>query len=77
VIRDDWDIPRLMAWYEYCAEHPPVQAMVQAYLRIKPRRRVPEGSTDSNALVAELRKIASLGGGVAAVPHNVLRMRRG
>ena len=52
-MREEWDIPRLLAWYSYCERFPPVQAMVQAYLRIKPKRQqTPD--TDINTLMADL-----------------------
>lgn len=33
---EEWDLPRVAAWNAYCAESPPLRAMVQAYLGIKP-----------------------------------------
>lgn len=34
-MRNDWDLPRLNSWTDYLTLRPPVQAMVQAYLKIK------------------------------------------
>lgn len=36
-MRDDWDFPRVNAWVEFTADHPPLHAMVAAYLGIKPQ----------------------------------------
>jgi hypothetical protein len=43
-VRNDWDLPRLEAWSDYCADNPPLRAMVQAYLGIKgqPKAVAPE-----------------------------------
>jgi hypothetical protein len=35
-VRDDWDFPRVNAWVEFTADHPPLHAMVAAYLGYKP-----------------------------------------
>lgn len=38
-IREEWDLPLLKAWYEHCADHPPVHILVAAYMGIKPKGR--------------------------------------
>jgi hypothetical protein len=37
-VREDWDLPRVNAWFEFTADHPPLHAMVAAYLGIKPHQ---------------------------------------
>lgn len=59
-MREEWDIPRVIAWNKYLDDHPTVQAMVQAYLKIKPKVRHVQGQgTDSmaSALIADLMKL--------------------
>jgi hypothetical protein len=59
-IRAEWDLPRLMAWNKYTAEHPPLHLMVTAYLGVKPK---PDASRSAEQLVTELAQ-----GGIQAQP---------
>lgn len=59
-MRENWDIPRLLAWYEYLDRHPPIQAMVQGYLGVKPLKKSDAPSSDGEKLVAELVNLAAL-----------------
>lgn len=59
-IRNEWDIPRLMAWNRYAADHPPLHLMVAAYLGIKPKSQSTKSAED---LVTELAQ-----GGIQAQP---------
>jgi hypothetical protein len=34
-IESEWDLPRVEAWLHYCEKHPPLQAMVAAYLGLE------------------------------------------
>jgi len=45
-IKVEWDIPRVERWIEYCGKHPPLQAMVAAYLGIEAKE--PLRLTDDN-----------------------------
>lgn len=64
-MREDWDIPRLLAWYRYCEEHPPLQQMVQGYLGVKPvKRSKPEDAENAAKLIGDLMKMQ----GAVAVP---------
>jgi hypothetical protein len=31
-IEENWDLPRVERWMDYCQKHPPLQWMVSAYL---------------------------------------------
>jgi hypothetical protein len=51
-VRNDWDLPRLKAWSEYCRTHPTLRTMVQAYLGIEVK--VAEAPGTPNELLATL-----------------------
>ncbi len=38
-IKIEWDFPRLERWIEYCEKHPPLQAMIAAYLGVGDARK--------------------------------------
>jgi hypothetical protein len=45
-VRNDWDLPRLFAWSEYCGEHPTLRNMVQRYLGIETKATAAKNSPD-------------------------------
>jgi hypothetical protein len=45
-VEEDWDLPRYQAWFKYCEQHPPLQAMVEAYLGF--RKEEPMRVTEEN-----------------------------
>lgn len=53
-------MPRLRALRDHFRRHPPVQAMVQAYLDIEPSEETPTDQTDEE-IEAELRSLARRG----------------
>lgn len=53
-------MPRLMALQDHFRRHPPVQAMVQAYLDIEPSEQAPTEQTDEE-IEAEFRSLSRLG----------------
>lgn len=53
-------MPRLMALRDHFRRHPPVQAMVQAYLDIEPSEETPAEQTDEE-IEAEFQSLARLG----------------
>jgi hypothetical protein len=58
-VRDDWDLPRLIAWTEYSSDHPPLHLMVASYLGIKPRISKPT-EADNEAAAAFLLSVPEL-----------------
>jgi hypothetical protein len=61
-IEDDWDLPRVEGWIKYCEHHPPLQAMVAAYLKLdKPK---PMRVTEANftEFIGMLRMDSKTGG---------------
>jgi hypothetical protein len=46
-IQDEWDFPRVERWIDYCSHHPPLQAMVAAYLGLNKQEK-PMRITEEN-----------------------------
>lgn len=61
-VEDDWDFPRLERWLAYCAKHPPLQAMVQSYLRIEPADVTRVTTENMQQVVAMLSMDSKTGG---------------
>jgi hypothetical protein len=53
-VREEWDIPRLDAWYSYESANPPTHKMLAAFLGVEPKPRLKFSETESPDLLAML-----------------------
>lgn len=60
-IEEEWDFPHAERWIDYCAEHPPLQMMVAAYLGMGSKGPRPIKVTEEN--FGDFMQMIGIGGG--------------